>query len=285
LDYRAVGFKVTYVDANGNPQTKTVTSNTVYEKIKSNVDDLDYNFTPSAMTLSSKYFITAKLPVVNSDVDKARCYTVQAFLETADGSIVYGDSRCLSINDAKETILNTTVNVLLDAQKTYVAVCANDKQGTVQVLNTQDGHSNVRITFAQNVADILPSVSDITIKEVLGTDSYKEVETFTYRNYYTSHASGDASKPNADTTWYTYDPMAKVFVVASSADLYGLEELVNTNKVKFTDKTILMVSDIYVNQGVATKNGWTKETGNDIIYAWEPISRDDFTFEGTFDGD
>jgi uncharacterized repeat protein (TIGR02543 family) len=100
LDYKNVGFKVTYEEG-GQVKTKTSTSQTVYERIKSTEDATAYGFSTGVIDANSKYFITGKLPISDTAAAKATTYTVQAYVETKDGTISYGPARILSFNDSK----------------------------------------------------------------------------------------------------------------------------------------------------------------------------------------
>ena len=288
LDYKNVGFKVTYIDENGQVQTKSISSKTVYEKIKSNIEEVNYNFTPSVITMNSEYFITAKLPITDTE----KYYTVQAYVQTADGTIVYGDSRCICVNDASEKIINTTVDVELDGQKSYV-VTYGTNTGTITLLNEEEGYSNIKIEWEEDVTAILPSASTITIYEV--TDSGNQlVDSFVYRNYYTTHETGDAANPNADTSWYTINPYADIFTIASSADLYGLAKLIDDGTTNFTGREIRLIRDVVVNKGEAipatsTADATWKADDGELVYEWEPIGKNWNSgvnyFDGTFDGE
>jgi len=292
LDYKAVGFKVSFDDGSGQIKTKSISTNTVYEKIKSNIEEVDYNFSPSVITTDSEYFMTAKLPVADTEDAKAKYYTVQAYIQTADGTIVYGDGRCVSVDDAAANVINITLDVELDEEKAYT-VKYGTKQGTVIVLNAQDGYSNVKLVMEEDVTASLDSATKISLYEVIGEEN-RFVDSFVYRNYYTTHETGNASTPNADTTWYTINPYAEVFTVASSADLYGFAKLIDNATTDFAGKEIRLIRDVVINKGKAVPATgtadatWVADDG-ELVYEWTPIGKnwDEGVnyFEGTFDGE
>ena len=236
--------------------------------------------------------MTAKLPVADTADAKAKYYTVQAYIQTADGTIVYGDSRCVCVDDAAANVINITLDVELDEEKAYT-VTYGTKQGTVIVLNTQDGYSNVKLVMEEDVIVSLDSATKISLYEVVDEEN-KFVGSFVYRNYYTTHETGDVNNPNADTTWYTINPNAEIFTVASSADLYGFAKLIDDGTTDFAGKEIRLIRDVVVNKGEAvpatsTEDAkWEAEEGASI-YEWEPIGTNWDAgvnyFDGIFDGE
>ena len=289
LNYKNVGFKVTYEEG-GQTQTKTSVTNTVYERIKSVEAETAYGFSTGVISEKSEYFITGKMAIADTDAAKATEYTVQAYVETLDGTVSYGPERIISFNDANGDSINMTVQASkqLSTSATYTAtygLTGTENTATkVEVLSSDaNGFANIRITIDGGV-DSLASATRIAISDASGV-----LATEIYRNYYTTHISGNVAAPNADTSWYYINPAADEFVLASSADLYGFSNLVTDGKITFAGKTITLIRDVQVNEGQAvraagsTEAGWNEPDG--VIYPWRPIGRDANTlFEGTFDG-
>ena len=294
LDPNVVGFTVykknddeslTYVGKS--------TSTKAFKGIESTNAGSEYNFSPKMISDLSEWLITAKLPVApeNKDVD----YVVQAYWTTPDGMMVYGDSRCVSVSDnnaVKAEAETDTINMVINGELTgsnYTAsfVSSADNTGTdddfavsgaaVEVLTAEDGYSNVRITLpAKGDINKMASLTNVTID---GTDYYGM-----FRNYYTSHESGNVLEPHADTSWYYASENTNKFVIASSADLYGLAEIVNAvSGTTFIDKSVTLVGDITVNEGTT----WMNTESVDDAYVWNPIGQNAYgcSWYGTFDGD
>ena len=293
LDYSEVGFKISYEnEANpGEVITKSYSSNMVFEKIASTMyegeNKKDYSFSPKVVGTDSEYFFTAKWAVASEQADKD--YTVQAYWKTFDGTTVYGDARKVCVADNGLTKINMPVNAQLDSEKTYTATGNNLEVTNVEVLTTGANCSSVRLTITGSVID-LPSATKITLN-----DGTSNVATGVYRNYYTTHVIEGSTAINADTTWYeaykendgTTDYLTTSnFVIASSADLYGLAKIVNGTddypQFKFSNQTITLIKDVEINSGNSENWGTTAPD-----YMWTPIGSNDATygFRGTFDGD
>lgn len=285
LDYKSVGFEILYDDNGVEREKGSSSTDTVYEKIKSSEDANTYNFSPRVITLNSQYFVTAKLAVPQGDV--AEDYIVRAYIETFDGTKVYGPSRTVCVNDG---LGSTTVNLVAQAStqlsgKGYTATFGLDGTGTsataVELLaSDESGYSTFRITLPEGTS--LPSASKFIVKD---GDS-NTVATEIYRNYYTTHDNGTTTA-QADTSWYYIDTSADLFIIASSADMYGLNHLIG-NGVYFQNKTVLLIRDIALNEGTvtpgtgATAPSWSGTTFNWIAGGGNWGSS---CFNGTFDGD
>jgi len=292
MDYSGVGFEVSYQDAGSSDAvTKTYFSRTVYERIDSTMKESnqkkEYSFSPKVVGGDSEYFFTAKLAVPSASVE--RDYTVRAYWQTMDGVKVYGDSRKVCVADNEMSVINMTVNKELDSNATYTATAGNLEIVDVEVLTTGVYSSSVRLTVNGNVAN-LPSATKITLN-----DGTTDIATGVYRNYYTTHVIDGSEEINADTTWYeaykendgTTDYLTTDnFIIASSADLYGLAKIVNGDDAdlyfKFSNLTITLIRDIEINGGDSDTWGTTAPD-----YMWTPIGKNDATngFRGTFDGD
>ena len=289
LDYKKVGFVVESTD--GTYKGKS-SSTTVFKGIESSNKGSEYNFSPKVIAEQSAYLMTAKLPVLPEDADKD--YIVRAYWETMDGTIVYGKSRCVSVNDNNVLKADTeadTINMVVNGELTgsdYTAsftssfdnnVTTDDftvSGATVEVLNVEDGYSNIRITLpAHGDYAKMASLTKITIDD---TDYYGM-----FRNYYTSHKSGDMFAPHSDTSWYYASEDTSKFVIASSADLYGFASMVNTATDLFSGDTVTLVGDVTVNTGT----DWMNAESVDKAYVWFPIGRNTSgtSFKGAFDGD
>ena len=291
LNYRNIGFELTYKDGN---ETKTIrhTTTNVFKSIDSTVGTVDgkadtYEFSPNLLSTDSEYFMTVKLPVAQADAGKV--YTIRAFWTTLDGTEVFGNSRSVSVNDSKDNIVNLSANVALDENTAYVATYTSasgaEKTGTVTVLPS----NAVRVALAEgDTATNLKSVTKFTISVKDGD----KVDEVLYRNYYSSHeVEGDSTTPVADTSWYEMYPDATEYTIASSADLYGLAKLVNDGTDTFAGKTVSVVKNITVNKGIVKRY---RDTGNapawvadsaEKTYPWTPIGTAWGTwFNGTFDG-
>lgn len=290
LNYKNVGFVVN--------ETMSNVSNTVYERIDSSTNGSEYEFSPKVVGMESKYFFTAKLQVAPADVDKD--YSVNAFWETLDGTKVTGAGRSVAVNDNQSNVMNLPVEAKLDsASYTASFTTAGGKSvsgAAVEVLLAEEGNSNVRITLPAGAA--VTDVADLdSATKISISDSSAVVATAIYRNYYTSHVPASGTAAVADTTWYTVNPTATEFVIASSADLYGLTSLVNNGNDKFLNDTIVLVRDVEVNKGTAVSavlnaDGdiseaakWVPASG-EATYEWVgPGYSSTRHFDGTFDGD
>ena len=285
LDYRRVGFEILY-DDNGVQRPKgSSSSDTVYEKIKSTEAKNTYNFSPRVISMDSEYFVTAKLAVAESDI--ATDYIVRAYVETLDGTIVYGPSRTLCVNDGLDS---TTLNMVAQSSSKlsgngYTATFGLDGTGTsatsVELLDSDEsGYSTFRITLPEGTS--LPSATKFIIKNAGGTVVATEIN----RNYYTTHDHG-TSTAQSDTTWYDIDTSADLFVIASSADVYGMNDLIGKG-VYFKDKTVLLIRDVALNEGTVTPgSGSTAPSWSGTTFNWNAKGGNwgSSCFNGTFDGD
>lgn len=296
LDPAKAGFEVTKKDGT---VVGTSTSTKAFKGIESTNAGSTYDFSPKVISELSEWFITAKMPVAPADKDVD--YVVRAYWTTPDGTTVYGDSRCVSVMDHnvlksedEQHTLNLTVNGELDVKGTYTASFVSSSDNTVEtddftvsgaaveVLNAEDGYSNVRITLPEG--SVIGNMASLTRVTIDGTDFYGM-----YRYYNTSHVNLDDDgkdlvlAPHADTSWYYASEDTSKFVIASSADLYGLATMVNTTADLFAGDTVTLVRDITVNKGTA----WMNTTSFDKAYVWFPIGRNTSgtSWKGTFDGD
>ena len=274
LDYYKVGFEVT--PAGGSK--KTYETKYVYERISSVEDNVKYKFSPKVVDTDSEYFITAKMNA-SAGVD----YTVRAFVITLTGETVYGQSRCVAVEDGKSnTPLNLTfetattgIKVGDDISTTYTdsSITGNNATTTAKVIAVAGTSVTVRV-------DVDKEQLDSATKFTFGTAG-----STIYRNLYTTHVPTSGTTPVADTTWYSvYAAEGETkFTIATSADLYGFSKLSDINQ--FANDYIYLVSDIEINEGTSSKDGWSPKAGA-AEYNWTPISDGGATnaFNGVFDG-
>ena len=274
LEYSSVGFEVTPK----GEATKTYTTKTVYERIESTTEGTEYKFSPKVVDTSSEYFVTAKLRAT-AGVD----YVVRAFVTPLEGETVYGPTRCVAVEDGKST---TKLNV------SYEATTAPTVGSTI---NVTYGAANTATTAEVIYVD----GNDVTVRVNVNPTTLPSATKFTfgstgstiYRNYYTTHVKvvGDTTQINADTTWYTVDTSATEFVVATTADLYGLATY-NEGYYTWNGKKIYLVSDLEFNPTTAgtTAKAWADaSTKPNDVYEWTPIGAESSwkdCFRGTFDG-
>lgn len=265
LDYYKVGFEVT---PEGGTK-KTHETKTVYERISSTTDSVKYTFSPKVIDTESEYFVTAKLQA-SAGVD----YTVRAFVITLDNETVYGASRCVAVEDGQA---NTPLNLSFETTDTTI-----EKGDSLDVTYT-DGTTDAEVIAVDGTTvhvrvDVDKSQLDSATKFTFG-----DAGSVIYRNLYTSYANG------ADTTWYdVYNAAGETkFVIATDADLYGLQTLSISNN--FSGKIIYLVSDIAANTNTpTTKADWDAldKTGLETWYGiggntgWTLKT----PFAGTFDG-
>lgn len=294
LNYKNIGFELEYTNDEGEVVKLRNTTSKVFKRIESttgaaNGEIDEYSFSPKVVGEDSEYFMTAKLPV---DVeDKAVTYKVRAFWTTFDGTEVMGKTRCVSVNDGNNDIVNMVAeaNAQLKEGADYTATYGPNADGTgadaakVEVLSSDaNGHTNIRVTLASGTtATGLKSATKFIIKDAEGN----QVATAVYRNYYTDKAG------TADTSWWDVNPTATRFEIASVSDLYGLASIVNGKKDLFYQNEIHLVRSVEVNDGIAipaseTSDGVAKWQSDTTPVAWTPIGSGwNADFRGIFDGD
>jgi len=289
-DYQYAGFELSYGD-----QTLESKTYKAFKRIDSTTGATDtsvdtYEFSPKVVDTKSEYFITGKYPI--AEADKAVNYTVRAYWMTKDGTKVYGRERCVSVEDG---IDNTRLNLTVDGELTiggqYSASYKNKNEkdvaiasSNVEVLTSGNGYSNIRLKGASRDTK---SATTITIK-----NGDNKIAEGLYRNLYTKYIG------TADTTWYDmYSATDDEFIIASSADLYGLAAITKKTDYDFDGDKIYVVSDIDANpeelELLENENylkWYTYDTDNQKVYqaapsySWTPIGSTDIPFEGTFNG-
>lgn len=267
LNYRKVGFKVSY---NGNAPIDIYTS-TVYKRIVANTTSgVDYKYSPKVVGTESDYFVTATLLNVNSN-NYNKSFYIEPYWVTFDGVTVYGVSKNATVDDGiTATTINTTVAANLPEGSTYAVTYGTNGTATATVVSCDGTYANINISLSSGSKTALNSVTTFTIEN---GDSDIEV---LYRNLFTTYTG------TADTSWYDEYDETKTdkYVIATSADLYGMESLANAKGKTFSNKKVYMVADITVNKGTASiENGWQQKSGT-TRQDWYAISG----FQGEFDG-
>jgi len=279
LNYRAIGFNVNGKDLELDPYVVERIESTMKENTATDAEFVTYEFSPKIVGEDSEFFFTGKYAVAKND-DKN--YTVKAYYITMDGTQVYGDARVVGLQDGDANVLNLVVNGTVSGETATVTNYTDatgtpyTEAATATVISKEGEPTTVRVVLDNNLTVAgLTSAAKVTIGGATGI----------YRNYNTTHVPASGTTPVADTSWYYADTTADNFVIATSADLYGLAKLVDGKQV-FTGKTVCVVRDIEINKGEATKDGWVADSG-EVAYLWEPIGSGSagYQFNGTFDGD
>lgn len=292
--YDEIGFKVL---EDGQDTSKKAVVKTVFKRIESTTGSTDteretYTFSPKVINTDAEYFITAKLPVAPAKT--AVKYTVWAY-GIKDGVEVTGPTRCVSVEDGLKSCktINMSFENTSSVDLTQVTSLTVNDTYTAEVIGLNDKTVHVRIS---GVPTPLKSATSFTFK-----NGDTEVGSGIFRYLYTKY-TGDGV---GDDTWYQlYKNTADEFVIATSADLYGLAKLVNTDHVNFSLQKVYLVSDIDVNEenlvtdstDVTNYKKWCKvdaTTGSKSYstaptYSWTPIGHRSggtyYSFEGSFDG-
>ena len=267
LNYQRVGFKVNY---DGN-LPEDYSTNTVYRRIvASSTSGVSYNYSPKVVGTESEYFVTVTLINVSSN-NYNKSFYIEPYWVTFDGVTVYGVSKNASVEDGvTDTTINTTIPANLPEGSTYNVTYGTNGTATATVLSCDGTYANINISLSSSSNTELNSVTTFIIDN--GDDDIKVL----YRNLLTSYAG------TADTSWYDEYDETKTdkYVIATSADLYGMESLANADGKTFSNKKVYMVADIIVNEGTASiENGWKQKSGT-TRRDWYAIRK----FAGTFDG-
>lgn len=268
LNYRKVGFEVT----KQGESTRTVDTSTVYERIVANATSgVEYQYSPKTVGTESEYFVTVTiLNIIKEDYNKE--YLIKPFWETLDGVKVYGVSRNASVNDGiNSKVINTSVAAELTVDGSYNVTYGETGTASAKVLSQNGAYANIRITLPKD-RGTLNSVTKFTIE-----NGDADVTVF-YRNLETTYAGSGTE----DESWFTeYDNSVNKYIIATSADLYGLASLANSSSKTFSGKEIYVISDIILNKGTASvESGWVPNENGGTAYEWTAVKN----FAGTFDG-
>lgn len=282
LNYSKIGFTLTY-EENGVLVPKTNRTNTVYQRITSATAEDAYDFSPKVVDTKSEYFITATWKgTENTGIENFdEGLYVRAYWETLDGVRVYGESRYVTVNDGLNmNAINIPVkDESLKETDTVTAVYKDGDEelsvtysGTVIYgdLDDADPYVHIRINLGETDRETMESATTLAIKNANGDT----ITPYVYRNYYGEFTG------SADKTWKS-EYSGDEFVIATAADLYGLAEIVNTDKHNFYDEHIYVVRDIKVNSGKIIQ---MDDTAKAELTPWTPIGCSSCKFNGTFDG-
>ena len=270
LNYKEVGFEVFY---NGATEPIKVKTSTVYGRIvASDESGVDYNYNPKIISTASEYFVTCTLiNIAPGNFDKT--FYIKPYCVTPNNETVYGVSRYVKVSDSYNNVINVPVKVTKEqADGMQVVVDDNNKAKLTQDAGYEHDGSYAHLTFKVNDGQVLSSVTKFVFKDASGSEIAKTY----HRNPLTKYTGGTTY----DKSWYDVNASAMEYVIATSADLYGLVEVAKT--YNFHNKTIYLGADITVNEGDAT----TWNADNAPEYQWATAIGDHSTlyFGGTFDG-
>lgn len=277
LDYASVGFEVYFNTKIGtNTTSADICSEKVFERITTGSQSgITYNYSPQIIDADSKYFVTATLINIKK-ASYEKPFHIVPYWTTYDGVKVYGPSRYVTIKD--DAFDNSVANfpVKIEAEK-----------GATVSLTTKTGTTPANVLYHDGTyAHLRVNKPTVSLTKYTVTNASSEEATVYYRNFNTKYAGTSAS---ADTSWYDAykdenDNVSRTkFVIATSADLYGLAS-VSLDNDGLINKTVYMVTDIQANKGAATTSGWKKAAGDGTQYDWTPVGTADVPFQGVFDG-
>ncbi len=256
LKYKNIGLELVTPDGN----VKRMRSQKVGTRINAR-DDIElseFTYSPKAVNTESEYFFSATERISNSDFGNG--YLVKPYWITQDGTCVYGVSKYVTVNEGMNRNVVYIPVQMAEQPAENATFTANGTRATCVKYDENGGYAHLALTDVP---------TDSVTKYTITDSSNAEVGTYIYRNMTTAY-KGVAD--SVDTSWY--DVYAgegeSKFVIATSADLYGLATIVNDgNNLK--DKTVYVVSDIDTNDEAKS-------------YVWTRIGTDTKPFSGTFDG-
>ena len=298
LNYRKVGFKVYF---NGAETPINIETTKVYERIVASAESgVEYNYSPKVVNTESEYFVTATLLDINQRYFETGSFYIRPYWVTFDGTEVYGENRYVTVEDGYDTsIINMPVKMSSNPGDSLTV--SGVENATVSLANYDGTYAHIRVKFTDETADRTSLASATTIEVTGAGVSGSGV----YRNLLTTHVNPDSTtSPIADTTWYEAHEDDSAYIIATSAEFYGLAQIVNgtatdssgnTMQSNFLNKTIYIVADLELNKGYANKETLTWDTTLDsdgktsivgTSYAWTRIGKGDSSgrFAGTFDG-
>lgn len=256
LKYKNIGLELVTPDGS----VKRMRSQKVGTKINAR-DDIslsEFTYSPKAVDTESEYFFSATERISNSDFGKG--YLVKPYWITEDGTCVYGVSKYVTVNGGMNRDVVYIPVQMAEQPAEGAAFTANEIAAAYVAYDENGGYAHLALNAVPTA-----SATKYTIKNASG----EMVGTSIYRNMTTSY---NGAAESVDTSWYdVYNGEGETkFVIATSADLYGLATIVNGgNNLK--GKTVYAVSDIDTND----------EAGS---YVWTRIGTDTKPFSGTFDG-
>ncbi|MBQ2922077.1 MAG: SGNH/GDSL hydrolase family protein [Tyzzerella sp.] len=241
LKYSKIGFDLITPDGT----KKNVESRSVGTRIKVTEDNQkdSYSYSPKVIDTESEYFYSAMEEISQENFEKG--YVVKPYWITKDGTKVYGVSRYVKVSEGIDNGSESDVihmPIKMNVEPEVGSTLTVQDMGVANFVKYDD---NGYAHYALNVPDksALKSVTQYTVK-----DGEKIVGEHVYRNLNTKYNGNNTS---IDTSWYSADSSEDEFVIATSADLYGLASIVNGEDT-LGSKTIYVVSDIAA--GYAWKN-------------------------------
>lgn len=258
LQYKNVGFEVTFLGNGDDEPTKTKrnTVQYVYRRINSTDDAVKYEFGPKAFHASSEWIATytiTKIP--ESYLDNG--IIIKPYVTMKDTlQKVYGEHRYLTMLDQENGVVSLPVKEEL----------TNPTVADAMVKETYYDGTYTHVRVSADYAT-LPSISTYAV-----TDNGTEY-TEKYRYLHSTVSS--------DQSWYNNSD-ANDKVIVTAGDMRGFQTLSKTNS--FATDTIYLGADITFNEGKDLS------VANASAEAWTPIgySGMDETaqkFAGIFDGD
>ena len=287
--YLNVGFVISRAGKNYTYETQQA-----YQRIEASATaGVVFEYSPKVIDTKSEAFVTYTIKnIPNTEGNKYfdTVFMAKPYWTTWDGVRVYGVTKYATVEDSYNDVVNIPVKVT--ASETLY------KDADFNVVESEktanETISAVRYNANENYAAVvmsgktsLPSATKYTVIQD------ERVTTYIHRNLETKY-TGEGT---ADRTWYDVyeDGEGNVtkdeFIVATSADLYGLSNIVMKQNDNFANKKVYVISDIVVNKGRATATGWSlvEEDGETAIngatdYPWLKIGTYGNPFAGTFDG-
>ena len=286
--YWNVGFAISRDGKSYNYTTRFA-----YERIEASEEaGVTYEYSPKVIDTKSEAFVTYTIKnIPNTDGNRYfdTVFMARPYWTTWDGVRVYGVTKYASVSDS----YNNVVNIPVKVEKSATAYTAEDFGVKEGANTTSEANVAVRYNLNQNYAALvmtgktgLSSATKYTVTDENGT----ALTSYIHRNLDTKYTG------TADTSWYDVNTDEDEFVIATSADLYGLSNISkNASKLTtdtiFEGKTVYVICNIDANIGRATSTGWStvKEDGETAIvnatsYEWYKIGTAGKPFAGTFDG-
>jgi len=272
LEYESVGFDIYF---NNGEKTSYVPfkTGTVQKRINVTSQGVPYDFSPKVIDSASEYFVSATIKKIAEN--KRDCdFYIKPYWVTKSGAKVYGQSRYLSTTDGLDAgNINIPVE-MVKPQGTSIGVQINNKSVNAEVAYYEEETGCAHLNIP--VQDVQVGGSSINDRTKLSAATKIQVSNdvqVIYRNYINSSI-------DVDTSWYDVNTDSNEFVIAKEADLKGLASIVNGGTELFKDDTVILVSDVAVNEGTVAEgtSNWEK---------WTPIgtAEDGKRFSGTFEGD
>jgi len=254
--YKSLGFEIKFVADDDDPaKTKNHTVKTVFRKIDSKVEGVDYDFSTKVFHVESEWFATYTITGIPAAYQDNGIIIKPYVTIRGTGQKIYGQSRYLTMQDINVGVVSLAVK----DQLTNPTVEDNEVVGT----HYDGAYTHVRVNADYSK---LPSISTYKV-----TDSGNEY-TAKYRYLH--------SQVTSDTSWYTETEDGNK-VIVTAGDLRGFQAISPESKYNgFTGETIYLGADIDLNLG--WEAGATAPTN-----VWTPIGRSASginAFSGTFDG-